>query len=162
MNSLGIGFDAYVAHLHQNSRIFTGLISYIFSVLRALVKYESININFRFEEQSISGNKLLIAIGNGKTTGGGFHLTKNALVDDGLLDVCIIDFVSRRRLLTKLPLAVKNRIDEVPEVLTTRIKSGKLSLMQPYFVHADGELVSEKITDLEISVLKNKLNFITF
>ena len=35
------------------------------------------------------GRHLLISIGNGKSSGGGFYLTPQASLDDGWLDVCI-------------------------------------------------------------------------
>jgi YegS/Rv2252/BmrU family lipid kinase len=162
VNSLGVGFDAYAAHLNQSSKILSGLPSYIIAVLRALFKYESINVTMNFEEQTITGKKLLLAIGNGKTTGGGFYLTKDALVDDGLLDICVVDFITRRKLLSKIPAAIKKRLDKVPEVTNLKLKTAKINLEKPYYVHADGEIISDKVTELEISIEKNKLNIITF
>jgi YegS/Rv2252/BmrU family lipid kinase len=162
INSLGVGFDAYAAHLNQSNKKLSGLPSYIISVLRALLNYKSIDVNFEFEGKTITGNKLLLTIGNGKTTGGGFYLTKDAKIDDGILDVCIVDFVSRIKLLSKIPAAIKQRLETVPEVTALKLKSAKIKLQKPYYVHVDGEIISDIVSELEISIDKNKLKIITF
>jgi diacylglycerol kinase (ATP) len=50
-----------------------------------------------------TGQKLLIAVGNGTTVGGGFKLTPNATLDDGLLDVCWAKKMPMRRIARILP-----------------------------------------------------------
>jgi len=160
INCLGIGFDAYVGHLNQKNKVLSGLSSYVYAVLRALFNFKMINVDLDFNETKYSGDKLMISIGNGISSGGGFYLTPNAIINDGLLDITIFETVTRARLLTALPMALLNKIEKVPEAKLLTSENLKLKLNTPYFVHCDGEIISEKLTTAEISTNQNVLKVI--
>ena len=54
-------------------------------------------------------NAVLVAVGNGKSYGNGVHMCPDAAVDDGLLDVTVVDDIPRRSLLRLLPSAYPPR-----------------------------------------------------
>ncbi len=159
-NGAGIGFDAYVGALTQNNKHLSGVFAYIYSVVKALFNYKMINGDFIFNEQKISGNKLMITLGNGISHGGGFYLTPNAKIDDSLIDVSIFDQVSRRRLLSVLPKALVNKIETVPEAHLYKTKVVEIFLTTPYYLHCDGEIICKDLTHAEISIYKNKIKII--
>ncbi len=111
INNLGIGFDAYVGKLNQQNKVFSGISSYIYSVIKALFNYKMIDCEIYFNEDYVSDEKLMLSIGNGISSGGGFYLNPHAIINDGQLDISIFDKITRRRLLTALPLALLNKID---------------------------------------------------
>lgn len=160
INSLGIGFDAYVAHINQNHKVLSGVLSYLAAVIKALTRLTPLEIDAAIDGRSISGKKLLIAVGNGKTTGGGFYLTPKANVSDNKFDICFVDKISRIKLLKKLPLAIVNKLDGVKEVSMSTFNEAKINLDTPYYVHVDGEVISDSVEHLEIGILKQKLNII--
>ena len=161
INNMGIGFDAHVGALNQDNKISGGIISYLYSVVRALFNYEMINLSkLNGVEEGIE-EKLMISIGNGICSGGGFYLNPKAIIDDGRLDVSIFDKVTRRRLLRALPLAMINKLNKVPEAKMETTEYLEIELKNPYYAHCDGEIISTRLNKAEISVLKNKLNVIT-
>lgn len=161
INSVGVGFDALVADLHQNSRFFSGIASYVAAVFKALIKYRLMQIRIHVDEKIIEGQKLLVCVGNGITSGGGFYLTPKAVIDDKKLDICIIDRVSRLKLVKSLPKALINKLDSVPEALMLLFNELKITLEEPYIAHADGEIISRNIKELTINLLPNKIKVIT-
>ena len=90
------------------------------------------------------GDYLLFAVGNGRSTGGGTLITPRADVQDGLLDVCIIDALPRAEF-ARLVLLVKRgehlghpavRYLQVPELII----EGSRALA----VNVDGEPVNAR------------------
>ena len=160
INNLGIGFDAYVGKLNQQNKVFSGISSYIYSVIKALFNYKMIDVDISFNDIHINSEKLMLSIGNGISSGGGFYLNPHALIDDGQLDISIFDKITRRRLLTALPLALLNKIDSVPEAKQSRTDSIKIKLKTPYYAHCDGEIISEQLEEATISVDKQFLRLI--
>jgi len=161
INGLGIGFDAYVAYINQSNKFLSGLPSYIFAVFKALINYKMINVQIKNQDIDISGNKLMITIGNGISHGGGFYLTPKAKVNDGLFDLSVFDSITRRRLLTALPLALLNKIDKVPEAVMSRFESIQINLRDPYYIHCDGEIISDKLLSANIKLKERVLKIIS-
>ncbi len=160
INSLGIGFDAYVGFLNQNNKYLSGIFSYLFSVVRALFKYKMIELDLKSGPERIIGERLMLSIGNGTTSGGGFYLNPKAIIDDGILDLSVFDCVTRRRLLIALPLALLNKLDKIPEAKQFITEKVELKLKTPYYTHCDGEIVSDKLKSAEISIEKQVLSVI--
>ncbi len=161
LNGLGIGFDAYVAYINQHSKQFSGLISYIFAVIKALINLKDMPVRIKLDNSIILGKKLLIAVGNGKTHGGGFFLNPDAEIDDNKLDLTVIDKLNKLQIMKKLPLALFNKLETAKEVTMYKFKEIEIEIEEPYYVHTDGEIISDKISSLEVKCLKNAINVIS-
>jgi YegS/Rv2252/BmrU family lipid kinase len=159
-NSCGIGFDAYVAHLNQSNKVFTGLPSYIIAIIKALWEHNSVEISATFDEREYNGEKLFICIGNGETAGGGLYLTPGAVINDGYLNFTVVEKISRLKLLGYLPLAVVNRLSGTKYVKMDKFKSASIRLKKPFYVHNDGEIVAESASIINIESLNSELKFI--
>lgn len=161
INSLGIGFDALVAKLNQRSKRLNGIVSYVYAVLAGLMNYRPLDVVLNADTVKIEGKKLLITVGNGLTSGGGFYLTPNAKIDDNLLDICVIDHMSKLKILRKLPLDVMNKLESAKEANFFNSEKIEIKLNTPYYVHADGEIISERASEISVTILKNKLKIIS-
>ncbi len=162
INSLGIGFDALVAKINQKSKHLSGLISYLYAVILALIKRKDIVVEIELDNKTkLFGKKLLITIGNGLTTGGGFYLTPEAKINDNQLDICIIDSVSTIKILRSLPKALLNKLSEVNEASILKFTNAKIIIKEPALIHTDGEIISECAKKIEVSILKNELKIIS-
>lgn len=157
--SCGIGFDAYVAYLSNKNKKFTGLLLYLVSVFEALKSYDNFNTKAVIDGRELESANLLLAIGNGKTSGGGFKLTPRSEMDDGLLDICLVDALTRRQIFTKLPLAVKGKHLPLKEASYVNFTQASLQFDRPVFVHLDGEVIDD-VTSAEISIVKDGINVI--
>ena len=98
------------------------------------------------------GRFFLVEVGNGFSVGGGFLLTPDAVVDDGLLDVCLVDRVSTKRVLQVLPKAFTGAHVCEPEVTIRRARRVTIRSEAPLPVQADGEnlTVGARVIDVEV------------
>lgn len=161
INNLGLGFDAQVAFINQHKKIFSGIISYVFAVLRALLKYKPINFVLKLKDAEIKGEKLLLTFGNGVSSGGGFYLTPHAKIDDNSIALTTIDFISRFKLLRKLPLALVNKMDTVKEASMYKTMTADVSVNGHIYIHTDGESSYINTDRIIVNVLEKKIKFIT-
>lgn len=158
INSLGLGFDAQIAYIKSISPGMTGIKAYILALIKALGTYKPVQGNLVMDEDAkIEFNSLLMTLGNGITSGGGFFLNPRAVIDDGILDLTIIQFVSRLKIMYKLPLALLNKLEKVPEADFYNFKQIDISLKKPYYVHVDGEVLSTSVKNLKVEVLKSAI-----
>jgi YegS/Rv2252/BmrU family lipid kinase len=168
-NCLGMGFDAHAAHLAGETKWIGGRAAYLAAVLRTLWAWRRPPVLARVAlapalatsgaeaaapEVVLDGPLFLCEVGNGHSVGGGFLLTPDARVDDGLLDVCLVRHVAPRRALRLLPRTFTGAHVGEPEVhmdrtrgLEVEARSGALALQ------ADGETVTFGARRVAVRVL---------
>lgn len=162
INSFGCGFDAFVANLNNKSRILPGLAGYLLSVFRSLRHYEAFSLISNYDNNaSINGRTLLLAIGNGKYSGGGFLLTPGAVNNDGELEICHIQDIPVSKILTSLPKALTGSHIKLPEVKVLKSKRGELLFSEPVFYQIDGECNEVMVSKIMFKVSDKKLKIIT-
>jgi len=161
INAVGIGFDAYVAYLNQTGKKLTGVISYVAAVFQALKSLTSLDVELYFNSEVKKGNFLLITIGNGKTSGGGFFLNPDAKPTDGILDITTVDSANRLKIIYNLPYALIDKLKKVDLAKFYTTNEVRLLLKNPYYVHLDGEVLSKNAIDLKINLKQDKLLVIT-
>ena len=162
INSLGIGFDARVAYLNQTNKFLSGSMSYIFAILRAFINMSQIGFKVKIDgKDTFSKNALFCSIGNGECAGGGLYLTSGAQIDDGLLDLSIVQLDSRLKLLNLLPKASNNDLRDVKELEQWKFENLEIELETPYYTHVDGEMLSASSKNVKVSILKDTLSIIT-
>jgi diacylglycerol kinase (ATP) len=161
VNGVGIGFDAAVADTMNRIAYLSGKAVYLLAVLKTLGKYRSPLFTTTIDSAPTKSKNLLIAIGNGRCAGGGFYLTPDAVVDDGLLDVCMINEISIPNILRIMPQIMKANHTKHKDVTLARGKNILVSASEPFFVHADGEMVGKNVTEVHVSIKERMLQVIT-
>lgn len=161
INSLGIGFDAAVAARAQKIKYISGLPLYLLAVFKTLFNYKS--TSFTIESDNFSYNNLcfMVAIGNGQTAGGGFKLTPLALLNDGLIDICIVKGVNKFSVIKILPKAITGNHIKDKRVIYLKSKKLNLTVESPLYVHADGEILTSNLESLSIKIIPNYVKFLT-
>ncbi|RIK38303.1 MAG: diacylglycerol kinase [Chloroflexi bacterium] len=164
-NNLGIGFEAWVTLESYKIKRLRGLALYIVAALRALRTYPTPTTNITWE--TVNGEvhrrtqpTLLISVGNGPRTGGGFYLTPDALFDDGQLDVGIAASVSRPHILWLLPKAIFGKHTSDPAVTMVRCRTLQVKTDSPAPVHVDGEVLTAEAEWIEVSIEPARLEVI--
>jgi diacylglycerol kinase (ATP) len=159
-NGLGMGFDADVVIESLKVKKLRGPLIYLYSVLKALQHYRNRVITLTVDGKKENRQVFMINVGNGEYLGGGFYLTPGARIDDGILDVCIIQSLSLREVLMHLPKAMKGRHILLPQVQFFRAKELIVESVEGIPVHADGELLSTNFKRVEISIVAEALKVI--
>ncbi|MBI5646152.1 MAG: diacylglycerol kinase family lipid kinase [Ignavibacteriae bacterium] len=160
VNALGIGFDAAVGYRASRMKFGSGILPYLLGVFATLRTFTPANARVLIGDYLIESTLLLACIGNGRTSGGGFRLTPHALVDDGMLDLCLVRGTPVRRILQVLPSALTGHHLSAPEVRYERVRNVEVMLDRPVPVHLDGELVAEDAVRVSVQVLPAAAQFI--
>ena len=156
-NAIGIGFDAQVAARVPEYKKLTGTLRYLAGVIHVWRHFTPIKLDIELDSVKVSHDVTLVCIGNGRTTGGGFHLTPQALLDDGLFDICIIEGVSKSKIFKYLPRTIKGTHVRLPGVRVFRSRRVVIKASEPFPVHIDGEIMKPYPDKLEITFEKRKL-----
>ncbi|HBY95535.1 MAG TPA: hypothetical protein DEP84_16525 [Chloroflexi bacterium] len=164
-NNVGIGFEGQVNLESHKIKRLRGVPLYLVAVFRALRHYAPAHVELRWESEtgeqhSLAQKVLMIAIGNSRRSGGGFYTTPHAELDDGLLDMGIVEAIPVWRIVTLLPKVMRGTHASDPAIRLVRFRRVAIPCAQPLPVHVDGELVSEDAERLLIAVLPGRLEVI--
>jgi len=82
---------------------------------------------------------VLMAVTNGPTYGAGFRINPTADYNDGLFDICTINYTPLLRALKLLPIVKKGEHAGLPEVTFFRARSVHIESKKPVNIQMDGE-----------------------
>jgi len=151
----GVGLDAEAArHANGRYRWVPGRLRYLASALHALVGYKALEVRIDFPGSDLNshqGNALLVAALNSPSYGGGLRFAPSAAVDDGLLDIVMIEFHGEFGALSLLPRLIGS--GELRSTWVKRWRAQRIRLMtnRPCCFHGDGEILG--MTPVEIEVV---------
>lgn len=152
VNGLGVGFDAAVAARAQTFRHLRGTSLYLASVFLTLGEYRAPLFKISGDGLALGRRCLLIAVGNGTCAGGGFYLTPGAQIDDGLLDVCVVNEISLMGILKLMPQVMKGAHSNRKEITMARTRSLTVEADAGFFVHADGEIIGRGSRSVKVGI----------
>lgn len=166
INMINIGFDCDVvektAQLQEKYPI-PRKMAYIAGIVQ--VFFRRIGVRFRVElanGEKFDKNMTLSLVANGGFCGGGFKSAPRASLTDGLLDICVIDRVSRARFVTAISAYKKGEhLDEKHHfdfISYRQTPSLRIKFAKPQTYCVDGQVSISK--ELKIEVLPSALNFI--
>ena len=136
----GLGFDSEVAdYANRNVKFLRGSAVYLYAILRVLPRFTPRPVRLRSENGTREVQIMFAAVGNTRQYGGGIRITPEAVVDDGLLDLCIVHETTRMELLKTLPKAYTGAHVKSPFVETGRGREFHFTSEQAMAVYADGE-----------------------
>jgi YegS/Rv2252/BmrU family lipid kinase len=158
VNSCGLGFEAQVTKNSRSIKRLKGLPLYLLAVGKALAEFGCPRVVITLDDgEKIAGEKLLVSVGNGISAGGGFYLTPDAVPDDGMIDVCVVEKMGRVRMLGLLPLSLKGSHTSRPQVTMRRTRSLTVESEGPLHVHIDGEYLGDENRAITFTVLDRRL-----
>ena len=145
------GYDAEVSRRASESNApFSGTATYLYTAITTLFSYNTPAARLEGDFGVYEGNILLAATGITPHYGGGFKITPNAVMNDGLLDVCIIKPVSRLTVLRMLVKLFWGGHTSHPAVSIQRTKSLTIQTEPPTLLYADGEQVGYTPATVEL------------
>jgi len=134
----GAGFDAHVAAVfdrrHAGGR---GLVSYMRATARGLASYRS--RRYAIDGVPTSGRTLLVTVANGSQFGNGARIAPDARVDDGWLDLVVMEERSRMASMLAVPRLFTGGVARVPGISIRRLTQVTIAGESPLEYHLDGE-----------------------
>ena len=138
-----MGFDAEVAERSQAKKRFFGRWNYELALVKTIFKFKPYNLKIQYEDQSLEGEIMIVAVGNGKRYGGGMHVCPGAKVNDGKFFAVTLSKVRRLTLLLRVfPKIYDGKHTDHDKV--TSMESSVLrveSLEKDCLYQADGEIL---------------------
>lgn len=154
INILGFGFVADVANEARKYKR-RGALSYVIGVLVITARLQSYRLEMEIDGQKYTRDNCFVEISNSTKTGGDMLMAPGALIDDGYLDVTVLNKISRRGLLAAFPKIFKGTHVNLPEVEVFKAQNIVLETETPKILTPDGEI--RGTTPLRVSVLPQKL-----
>ncbi|HUO84678.1 MAG TPA: diacylglycerol kinase family protein [Thermoanaerobaculia bacterium] len=154
-----VGFDAEVArYAHDHARFLRGSAIYLYSIFRVLPRFRPHRVIFERDGDRQEVEMMFAAIGNSSRYGGGIQVVPPAMIDDGLLDVCLVERCSKLDLLRTLPLAYSGKHITRPYVSLLRGRRFRFESEEHLEVFADGEPVTT--TPVTLDLEKERLRIV--
>jgi YegS/Rv2252/BmrU family lipid kinase len=155
-NSFAAGLDARVTAKAVEYKVTTrrsGLWLYLTALLHVLFhELYPHRVRARWDNavEPEERTLLIVAATIGPTYGGGFFITPDAIADDGLFDVCIIDPLSLPGALARLPFVIFGKHTKMKPVHMSRHSRIVLESDEPMPAQIDGEVMLERRYDISI------------
>ncbi len=144
VNVVGVGFDAAVAErINRRRRLTGGLLAYLTAVAHELVSYRPTQMYLRVDEQQWEGKALLLAVANARSYGAGMKIAPTAEIDDGLLDVVLVEHMSRMEFIRTFPRVLRGTHIAHRAVRTWKGKEIRIETPEPSPVLVDGDVQGE-------------------
>lgn len=152
LNCANIGFDALVNKGANEFRFkwFPRSFVYVLFALKCLLRKDTISFSFEVNGEVVEHTALLASFMNGQYYGGGFRSAPLASMTDGLIDVCIVEDVSRRRIISLLPKYFKGAHLDLDIVSFMKVSSFRISSASDLVFGLDGEISFASVIDVEV------------
>lgn len=163
LNGMGLGFDAQVAAENYEPED-SGAVKkgsqtkYWWHIIKTLVSYQEKDMKVTIDNVAHEQKTFLNTIANGRRLAGGFYLAPDAIVNDGFLNICMIEelgFIGRINELLKV-IKQKHTQDKVVNYFKTKNIFYEFDNQVP--AHLDGELYFD--SSFEVSIVPSALSII--
>ncbi len=168
INMFNIGFDCNTVELAARLKtkpLIAGSVAYLMAVAGMLIQKKATTLRITVDGEIIrDGDLLLTAVCNGSYCGGGVKSTPQARIDDGLIDMIVINDVTRREFIKLFPKYRSGTYPDMPgiEKVIEHYRGREIRLephkSKDFFICADGEILLT--TGVDITICPSALRFI--
>lgn len=149
-NVAGVGLDAEIAARIANPGARRGLAGYVLATTRELRQYvpqtytiriggENSTLQRSADAQTIQSRALFLALANSRQYGNGAQIAPRAQLDDGAIDLVVVEGASIWRLVARLPAFFCGTLEAGPNLLMHRAAAMSITASRPILFHVDGE-----------------------
>jgi diacylglycerol kinase (ATP) len=143
VNSSGGGFIAEVSEaVTPQLKTIAGRLAYLIGGAQALMEFDPVGATVVFEPdgERVERRLYTFAVCNSPSIGGGQLIAPDAVIDDGLLDVCLIEAMSAVEFVALARKVADGDHVNDPRVLYKRTPSLRIELDRQIRINTDGEV----------------------
>ena len=144
---LSSGFDSVVNERANTMKWPKGPAKYNAAIALEFPRFKPIEFRIFADEKVLEVEAMLIAIGNGRSYGGGMQVCPNADLHDCLFDIMILHPVSKLEFIKVFPTVYKGTHIEHPQVEVIRAK--RVRIESSAVAYADGERIGQLPVQVE-------------
>jgi YegS/Rv2252/BmrU family lipid kinase len=140
------GFDSDANRIANEAPSWLGGLVYAYGALRALAAWRPARFEIELDPPGQRHVLVGYSVGaaNSKAYGGGMKAAPGAMLDDGLLDVVVLESASKLTFLTRiLPKVFSGAHVKEPCVKSFRAREISISSDRPFTMYADGDPIGE-------------------
>lgn len=166
VNNCGLGFDAYVAELANQSKVkkflnklHIGKLCYVYLMLKALLSYKPFQLEIEMDDyrKQQFDNVWFLAVSNQPYFGGGMKISPDSKIEDGQIEVTIVHNLPGWKFLILFLTVYKGAHLKYKEVVHTKVKKVRCVVSEPVHCHTDGETVFTQDVEFTMTVNRGKL-----
>ena len=136
----------------------SGRAAFLLTALYTLMTFSYTNTVVETDEGTVSGKYIIIGAGNGRFCGGAMQLYPQALLDDGKLDLLLVEKRSRPEILRIFHRVYDGSFIREKDITYLRTKGAHISTVRPVPVELDGEVPG--FTPVKLRVLPSSLTLL--
>lgn len=155
LNVIGAGIDVEILKRSNRAKWLKGSLNYFVSLLSALMHFQFYRLNAEWNGKSSDHSTMVICACNGRRIGGGIGICPNAVADDGLLDVVMVENVTKAMIPGALVKLMQGKILEQRYTLHDRTERIRAAFAEKTTVQVDGELYDD--LPFDVRVVPNQL-----
>ncbi len=159
VTSMGMGGEVCVRAKNIFSR-FSGRVAFLYATLLGFLVYRPAVIGLYLDgsAQAKRYRVLNIAVGNGMYHGGGMYVCPGAKLDDGWLEVTVIEYLGPLTVLRNQDYLYSGKIYEYPKVRHFRVQRLRAEATETVRIEVDGEGLG--MLPVEISVVPKAMRLL--
>ncbi|MGZ4202248.1 MAG: diacylglycerol/lipid kinase family protein [Thermoleophilaceae bacterium] len=138
-----VGFDSEANKTANEARYVKGDLVYLYAGLRTLAGWKHAAFDVTVDGQRHTMRGFNVAVANSKAYGGGMMLVPHAQLDDGRLDVMMVQAHSKLRWLASVPKVFKGTHVDNPAIRWLTGAEVEISADRPFTVYADGDPIAD-------------------
>jgi YegS/Rv2252/BmrU family lipid kinase len=141
-----VGFDSDANRIANEAPSWLGGLVYAYGALKALASWKPARFEIELDPpgERRAFTAYTIGTANSKAYGGGMLAAPDAMLDDGLLEVIVLESIGKLAFLTKiLPNVFKGTHVHEPSVHVFRAREVSISADRPFTMYADGDPIGE-------------------
>jgi len=138
INLAGIGFDALIAYQTAHSKT-RGFLAYAWQSIRSALVYKAKKYQLKIDDKVFEKEAIIIEVANAPMFGYNFTVAPLAKLDDGLLEIVVIQKAWKWRYILMLPRFLNGTVHKSNLVERYTAKNVVIKLKEPAPVHVDGE-----------------------
>ena len=150
LNAIGTGIDVAILRRYGRMKLLKGSAAYLASLVMTLFSYRASALQEITDEGVCRHNALIACVGNGRHIGGGITVCPDAVIDDGLMDIVIVDDIPRHRIPGAFVKLLKKRILDLPTTSFRRDSTLCIRCDKPFPVQVDGEIYENLPFDVRV------------
>lgn len=150
INAIGTGIDVEILRRYNRMKLLKGPAAYLASLILTLRDYRAKRFTEVAGERRQPHNALIACVGNGRHIGGGITVCPEAVIDDGLMDIVIVDDIPRHRIPGAFVRLMKGQILNLPTTDFRRDSRLRLESREPIPIQIDGEIYENLPFDVRV------------
>ena len=158
LTSFGMG-GAVAARANRSSNPLGGTVTFLVATAVTTLGFGGNRVSIELDEDELKDVLITnVAVGNGQYHGAGMMICPRAVIDDGLLDVTVVEKMSLWEITRSIRMLYDGTIYDHPKVHFRRTKHLVATSEEPSSIEIDGEPLGH--LPLEITVLPGALRMI--